>query len=98
MSLSKVSFAFSGKLCKGDSEESRDGSGNADGEPEPDKSPDSQRPGAWMSGAYLAHSSQDRLEKVCVPIEVLFEWMVDRRPSATDFVGTFTKADLRHPA
>ncbi|CAK9089808.1 30S ribosomal protein S6 [Durusdinium trenchii] len=58
---------------------------------------DSQRPDAWMSEAYQALCLEDTLEKTPVPLEVLFEWMVDRRPSGKDYKGTFTKQDVRDP-
>ena len=62
---------------------------------EPPKSPDSQRPGAWQSEAYLAHSAADKAEQVVVPIELLYTWWCNGHPSADEFQGTFTKHDLR---
>ncbi len=59
---------------------------------------DSQRPDAWMSGAFMACAKMDRLERKVVPIDVLYSWFVDRRPSENhaEYHGTFSKQDLRY--
>lgn len=57
---------------------------------------DSQREGAWMGQAYQVVGALDRLEKTVVPIETLYDWCCKRRPSRTEFLGTFSKQDVRY--
>jgi len=56
---------------------------------------DSQRPGAWQSNAYLHYTALDKA-KVVVPVQVLYEWVIDGKPSGADFQGTFNSKDLQH--
>ena len=55
---------------------------------------DSQRPGAWLSNAYLQYNALEKA-KVVVPVQKLYEWVVDGKPTGADFQGTFTSADLQ---
>eukprot|EP00434_Breviolum_minutum_P045418 symbB.v1.2.040712.t1/scaffold7461.1/size11127/1 len=55
---------------------------------------DSQRPGAWQSNAYLHYNALDKA-KVVVPVQVLYEWVIDGKPSGADFQGTFNSKDLQ---
>lgn len=56
---------------------------------------DSQRPGAWQSNAYLHYNALDKA-KVVVPVQVLYEWVIDGKPSGADFQGTFNGKDLQY--
>ena len=56
---------------------------------------DSQRPGAWQSNAYLHYNALDKA-KVVVPVQVLYEWVIDGKPSGADFQGTFNSKDLQY--
>lgn len=55
---------------------------------------DSQRPGAWLSNAYLQYNALEKA-KVVAPVQKLYEWVVDGKPTGADFQGTFTSADLQ---
>ena len=59
---------------------------------------DSQRPDAWMSGAFMACAKMDRLERKVVPVDILYSWFVDRRSTqhGAEYHGTFSKHDLRY--
>ena len=57
---------------------------------------DSQRPDAWMSAAFMEVAKMDRAERTVVPVDVLYTWFVDGRPSLTDYCGTFSKRDVRY--
>ncbi|CAK9091217.1 unnamed protein product [Durusdinium trenchii] len=59
------------------------------------KEADSQRPGAWMSEAYLEFSTRDQAENAVVPAELLYTWWRAGRPSGDKFKNTFSKDDLR---
>lgn len=56
---------------------------------------DSQRPGAWQSNAYLHYNALDKA-KVVAPVQTLYEWVVDGKPSGADFRGTFNSEDLQY--
>ena len=60
------------------------------------KALDSQRPGAWLGNAYTHFSAQDKAERTQVPVELLYDWWVNRRPSGDEFKGTFSKHDVRY--
>lgn len=57
---------------------------------------DSQRPDAWMSGAFMEVAKMDRAERTVVPVDVLYSWFVDGSPSPTEYCGTFSQRDVRY--
>lgn len=56
---------------------------------------DSQRD-SWWGNAYKYIHETERFDKIVVPIELLFDWMVAGRPSENEYLNTFTKYDLKY--
>ena len=60
---------------------------------------DSQRPGAWLGSAYVMYNELDRelekARKVVVPIAILYEWLVDGKPSESLLAHAFSEDDLQ---
>ena len=60
---------------------------------------DSQRQGAWLGNAYVMYNELDRelekARKVVVPIAILYEWLVDRKPSESLLAHAFSEDDLQ---
>ena len=83
-------------MIPGSAEEDEDPSSDSDVQMVEDEEPDSQRPGAWLSAAYRAYSEADRRERMVVPVELLYKWWCNGRPSGEECKDTFCKADLRH--
>ena len=52
---------------------------------------------SWWGPAYQYLCQQDKVERKVVPIEVLYQWMVDTYPSqrCAEYQNTFTRYDLR---
>jgi hypothetical protein len=56
---------------------------------------DSQRPGAWMGSAIALFNRLEKTGKIVVPVEVLYEWLVDGKPAEKgEYAGSFYIDDL----
>ena len=56
---------------------------------------DSQRPGAWMGSAIALFNRLEKTAKIVVPVDVLYEWLVDGKPAETgEYAGSFYIDDL----
>ena len=58
----------------------------------------SQRKDAWWGEAYNEVNRMDRLRRVVIPVETLYQWWVDGEPSGGAFQDTFSSDDLQYPS